>query len=432
MSRSSKTELKRNSAALTKTSGTRLEPWSEKRAQLPLHPSVKLSPEEMHLLMEILNPLRYARNTLTLGPHNNWMQSDDRNQDSMFSGILPAVNGVLSVLHTYRCDVASGPDDVDLAFLFLEAARKIRFSLAVAPTDDQQKLLLDLINDADAEKLCVVEAYLIVEISKILKTFLEHLENLPATFSDFPGMFPSKKRIAELKKGIFNPVRWNDSSGRDLTSRFLSLESTYTYLRQGLDCPELIGSVMFLRVESFVMSGVTRLNGMTKHDLARYGFESPNDEFAKLIFSLRKPVNQDKRICPVDITTIVVRYKNCSRKPNEILPPEVLKYAEGLRDLRGALVLVPEEHMSVGIRVQWHVFGFGNAYLSSLWPHRLRDWSQSMSRESRLLFDITFQNDTDFTCSSTASKLTEHSSQAHEIFADEVTFLPSLFLYSML
>lgn len=370
-------------------------------------PSLELTSKEVSLLMTILEPIRYAQNTLTTDRNlNSW------NRDN--NGPVSSVNGVLLVLHTYRGVVAeekSRGGTTDDYLLSRVEGSVMAAAGGVTPcwTKRQSQALHQLVW-LNAGKLLIIEARLITEINQIIQKFSRHLENLPCDFSDYPGGFFSENS-KQHKKSIFNPMRWDEGKVQHSdVLKFATVAGAYTYLCQGNDCPELVGNVDFMRVESVLLSGVTRLNGMSKIDLQRWGFHFD------LIYC-REQAEQFERLLssstsPVDVTTTVLRIKYCSEPPLQVVKTDEVN----------SPVFVPDEHMSLGTQVQWHVFGFGEKPNVSWWRQPLAAEQMNLSEKVTL---PTFQN----VLTQIQRDLANGSTR---LFLGGVRFRPGLFLISML
>lgn len=366
-------------------------------AYVPPNPSMELSPEEIDLIMTILQPLRYAKNTLTVTAKKEW---------AIESTSVYSINVVLSTLRQIRTELSNVPSKkypsdqtMDKIDKWITADRK-----KDVVTLSQKNALHELVKNADAEKLLIIESRLITEINKLIEKSIKHRDSLTPTFSDCPGMFPSGQNGEHYKNAIFDSFQWKS-------------------LNQALP-PQLIGRATYMRVESILLSGVTRLNGMTKHDLAKYNFvfeyADTEEDFENLLSLLAKPINGNTDISPIDITTTVSRIRCCFRRPKDVLPHDVL--------IPGNPVLVPEEYMSDGISVQWDVFGLGRVHNVALtgfsdWraATRFHNWNSMAGGVRRLKF-VIFP-----TIPEALQSLRECS-----LLAAHTEFSPSLFLTSML
>lgn len=411
-------------------------------AYVPPNPSMELSPEEIVLIDKVLEPLRHAKNTLTIATSELWA-IDERDYSGRRLGPVSSTDAVLYVLHKYRGEVAAGRIPYD------DLLYRVELLAASGPNEkktvNQSRSLHQLVKNANAERLLIIEARLITEIHQLIQKFTAHLENLPFDFSDFPGLFLTEKQAKQYKKNIFDPIRWDETKVKHSDiEKFATMEGAYTFLRQGHNCPELVGRVDFMRVESVLLTGVTRLNNMSKHDLQKYGFVFRRleraDQFERLLSS-----STNTEHSPVDVTTTVVRIRDCTVPPHAVFPwksfadeaePDdlVRLHRQTMRTVndRGGKgpvgpVLVPESHMSLGIRLQWHLFGSGIIRHATLEPW----WSQpSAARSSeaepvRLIDEITLP-----TFLEVLTKASQAGPGFH--FAADVMFKPSLFLYSML
>lgn len=364
--------------------------------------SVELSPEEIDLIMTILQPLRYAKNTLTITQKKEW---------AIESTSVYSINVIVSTLRRIRTELSNVPskkypsDQIKIIDECIMAKR------TKAVTLSQKYALHELVKNADAEKLLIIESRLITEINKLIEKSIKHLDSLTPTFSDCPGMFPSEQNGAHYKNAIFKSFQWKSLNQAG-------------FARPGDQPPQLTGCATYMRVESILLSGVTRLNGMTKHDLEKYNFvfrfADVEEEFENMLSLLAKPINGNKDISPIDITTTVARIRCCFRPPKDVLPHDVL--------IPGNPVLLPEEHMSDGISVQWDVFGLGNVHNVALtgfsdWraATRLHNWNSMAGGARRLKFAI-FP-----TISKALQSLRECS-----LLAAHTEFSPSRFLTSML